>query len=96
MKDLPTETMRRDFFTPWAHDRGRQTCFFEVPGADHRWHPLADRDIEAELITLTGKNLIEAELDLIEAWERRPPPWTAPRPPNDAQRPPAPVWDATR
>ena len=71
----PTDTMRRDYFTPWAHDRGRQTEFAELPGTDPRWHPLADRNIEAELIALTGKTLIEAELDLLEAWEQNPPPW---------------------
>ena len=73
--------MRSDFFTPWKHDRGRQLYLYEAPGADERWHPLADRDIEAELIALTGKDLIEAELDLIEAWERHPPHWMAPNPP---------------
>ena len=79
----PTTQMRADYFTPWAHDRGRQTAFGEIPGADHRWHPLADRDIEGELLALTGKTLIEAELDLLEAWAHHPPPW-APKPPPQA------------
>ena len=94
MTDLPTPTMRRDLFTPWAHDRGRQTCFSELPGADERWHPLHNRDIEAELIALTGKTLIEAELDLLEAWQNHPPPWIATNAPP--KRPLTLVWDATR
>ena len=55
----PTAQMRADFFTPWAHDRGRQTTFFEVVDADPRWHPLADRDIEREYLELTGRSLVE-------------------------------------
>ena len=76
--DLPTFLMWRDMFMPWAHDRGRQMGFIEAPGADPAWHPLADRDIEGELIALTGKTLIEAEFDLIEAWHAHPPRWMPP------------------
>ena len=94
--DLPTPTMRQDFITPWARDRGRQTCFSELPNADERWHPLADRDIEAELIALTGKNLIEAELDLIEAWQAHPPHWIANNPPNAPKQPKTAIWDTNR
>ena len=83
--------MRRDFFTPWQYDRGRQTTFGEIPNADPAWHPLADRNIELELIALTGKTLIEAELDLLEAWERCPPPWMPQK-----QAPAVDVWNPGR
>ena len=65
----PTDTMRRDFFAPWQHDRGRQLAFIEVPGADERWHPLADRNIRREYEELTGKDFDHILLDIEERTE---------------------------
>ena len=65
----PTAAMRQDYFTPWAHDRGRQTCFSEVPDADERWHPLYDRDIRREYEELTGKDFDYILLDIEERTE---------------------------
>ena len=61
----PTDRMRADYFTPWAHDRGRQTAFGELPGTDPAWHPLAERDIRNEYLLLTGRSLEEG-LALLE------------------------------
>ena len=91
MTELPTEQMRQDMFTPWRHDRGQQPW---LPHPD--FHPLADRDIEAELIALTGNNLIDAELNLLEAWERCPPPWIPQPKPAAGKTNLTLVWDATR
>ena len=65
----PTDQMRADYFTPWQYERGRQTCFSEVPGADERWHPLHDRDIRREYEELTGKDFDYILLDLEERTE---------------------------
>ena len=85
LTELPTQQMRQDMFTPWRHDRGQQPW---LPHPD--FHPSPTATSRPNSSPSPANNLIDAELNLLQAWNAvHPPGCPSPNPPPVKQTSPS-------